>query len=232
MKLNVFSSAPETACALIRYIIAILNAEPKKIFSIAFSGGTTPSVMYDIWANEYRDVTPWERIRFFWVDERCVRPNHSDSNFGVMNSLLLSQVPVINEQIYRIHGEADPLGEAKRYSKLVGKLLPKTNNLPTFDLVLLGVGEDGHTSSIFPGQEALLVSPHTYVVSRNPYDGQKRVALTGQPIINAKRTVFLVTGEKKVSAVKDICNPEGKSPAAYIARNAQNVELFMDFLHQ
>ena len=99
---------------------------------------------------------------------------------------------------------------------------------PEFDIVLLGAGDDGHTSSIFPGQEDLLTSNSIYVVSAHPRNGQKRIAMTGYPIQNARYVIFLITGKNKVDVVEEICNSGDTGPAAYIAHHAQNVELFVD----
>lgn len=128
-------------------------------FYFAFSGGTTPSLMFDIWAHEFREETPWMRMRIFWVDERCVSVSDSDSNYGTMLRLLLQEVGMPDEYVYPIHGDCrSPAQEAKRYSDLVSSTVPLRRGFPTFDIVLLGAGDDGHTSSIFPGQEYLLSS--------------------------------------------------------------------------
>ena len=158
MKLSVFPSSMETARSLIFHLVDIMNAEPDKTFNIAVSGGSTPALMFDLWANEYADITPWKRMKLYWVDERCVPPEDSDSNYGMMRSLLLGIVPIPYENVFRIRGEVKPAKEAVRYSELVSQQVPKKNGWPEFDIVLLGAGDDGHTSSIFPGQEALLSS--------------------------------------------------------------------------
>lgn len=228
MKINTYPSAAESACALIDYINALMLATPDKVFNIAFSGGSTPALMYDLWANDYREATAWHRIHFWWVDERCVRPENSESNFGQMRSLLLNVAPVPKENIFRIQGENTPEEEAARYSTLACKLVTQRNKLPQFDIVLLGIGEDGHTSSIFPGQEHLLSSARTYEVSVNPYSKQKRIALTGRPIINACHTIFFVTGRNKAGIMKEIVSWGDTYPASYIANHAQNVKFFID----
>lgn len=94
MKLSVFPSSMETARSLIFHLVDIMNAEPDKTFNIAVSGGSTPALMFDLWANEYADITPWGRMKLYWVDERCVPPEDSDSNYGMMRSLLLGIVPI------------------------------------------------------------------------------------------------------------------------------------------
>lgn len=228
MKLNICKSPTDTAYALIHHILKELADEPDKIFHIAFSGGETPMLMYDIWAHDFAEVTPWKRIRFWWVDERCVPPSNSESNYGQMKRILLDVVGIPEHHIFRIHGESDPVREAVRCSEQVMKHVPVDNYLPLFDLVLLGVGEDGHTSSIFPGQEALLSSHAIYETSTHPCTRQKRIALTGAPIINAREVIFLITGKDKASVVKELYSSGDTIPAAYIARRAQQVELYLD----
>ncbi|MCD8032121.1 MAG: 6-phosphogluconolactonase [Bacteroides sp.] len=228
MKPYIYPSTIETARALILHLVEMLENEPDRIFHIALSGGSTPALMFDLWANEYKEVTPWERMYFYWVDERCVPPKNSDSNYGLMRLLMLNVAPIPYENVFRIMGENEPEQEAIRYSKLVEEHVPQVNNWPRFDIVLLGAGTDGHTSSIFSGQEYLLTSKKTYERSYNPHNGQKRIALTGQPIMNAERVIFLITGKSKADVVYEICSSGDTCPAAYIAHHAENVELFMD----
>lgn len=228
MKLLVFPSSMETARALILRLVDIMNEEPERTFNIAVSGGNTPALMFDLWANEYADITPWSRMKIYWVDERCVPPEDSDSNYGMVRSLLLGIVPISYENVFRIHGESKPVKEAARYSELVRQQVPQKKGWPEFDIVLLGAGDDGHTSSIFPGQEELLTSDQIYVVTTHPRNGQKRIAMTGYPIINARYVIFLITGKAKADAVEEICHSGDTGPAAYVAHHAESVELFMD----
>ena len=228
MKLAVFPSSIETSRALILRLVELMNEEPDRIFNIAVSGGNTPALMFDLWANEYLDITPWNRMKIYWVDERCVPPEDSDSNYGMMRNLLLGIAPIPYENVFRIRGEAKPVKEAVRYSELVKQQLPYRLGWPEFYIVLLGAGDDGHTSSIFPGQENLLTSTSSYVVSIHPCTGQKRIAMTGYPILNARHVIFLITGKNKADVVEEICNSGDTGPAAYIAHHAQNVELFID----
>lgn len=230
MKRSIFPSSIETARALILHLVELMLEEPGRAFYMAFSGGSTPALMFDLWANEYRNITPWGRLKVFWVDERCVPPENSDSNYGMMRSLLLGTAPIPYENVFRIKGESPFRKEALRYSNIVKEEVPQANGLPVFDVVLLGVGVDGHTSSIFPGQEELLSTEDVYVPSVNPNNGQKRVALTGLPIFNARRVIFHITGRSKSEVVWDMCNSGDTGPAAYIAHHAENVELFMDAL--
>ena len=104
MKSYIYPAATSTSRALIRYIIDMMNREPERIFHIAFSGGTTPSLMFDIWAHEFKKETPWMRMRIFWVDERCVPVKDSDSNYGTMLRLLLREVVMPDEFVFPIDG--------------------------------------------------------------------------------------------------------------------------------
>lgn len=228
MKTYIYSTAAETARALIRHILHQMEAEPKKIFHIAFSGGSTPSLMFDLWADEFAGVTPWLRMRIYWVDERCVPSEDSESNYGTMRRLLLDKISIPDEYINPIDGANSPEIEEKRYSCIVRCNVPIWHGFPAFDIVLLGAGDDGHTSSIFPGQEYLLSSFHPYEVSVNPYNGQKRIAMTGCLIFNARLLIFLITGKSKAAVVRDILQSGDTGPAAYVAHHARNVEVFFD----
>ena len=219
--------------------------------NIALSGGSTPALMFRLWAEEFAEQTPWDHIRFFWVDERCVPPTDPESNYGMTLRNLLARVPVAEENVMRIMGENTPADEARRYEQLVRSLVPAEGGFPAFDIVLLGAGDDGHTSSIFPGQEQLLNTHEAYAVGTHPVSGQQRVALTGLPIIHARHLFFLLTGAAKAPVLADILRgedegiegsdsslsetPAGKpleknfGPAAYVAHRAlHNVEIFAD----
>lgn len=228
MKLHIYRSPNAVAFALVSHILRLMKEQPEKTFNIAFSGGSTPAVMFDLWAHELAKITPWERIKIWFVDERCVSPENSDSNYGLMRKLLLSVVPIPRENIFRIRGEEKPAAEALRYSKEVDKYLPKDGQYPCFDIVLLGIGTDGHTSSIFPGQEHLLSSAKVYEVSENPKNKQKRIALTGCTIMNSDRVIFFVTGEEKAHVIHEAYTSGDTSPSAYIAHHSNNVEFFID----
>ena len=204
MKSYVYHSATATAHALIEHLIAMMEREPEKTFYFAFSGGSTPSLMFDIWANEYKEVTPWMRMRIYWVDERCVPAEDYESNYGTMRRLLLDEVGMPDEYVYPIYGVNRPEIEAKNYSTLVCRTVPLWGGFPAFDVVLLGAGDD------------------------NPYNGQKRIAMTGCLLFAAKNLIFFVTGKNKADVVRDILDSGDTGPAAYVAHHAERVELFLD----
>ena len=114
---------------------------------IALSGGSTPRLLFSLLAEEpLRSAVRWDRIHLYWVDERCVPPTDPDSNYGMTKATLLDHVPIPEDQVHRIRGEADPEREAKDYCWLVGSELPFDGEYPVFDIVLLGLGDDGHSS--------------------------------------------------------------------------------------
>lgn len=238
MTIHIFKSATDTARGLVEQMLEWVGEHPEPTFHIALSGGNTPALMFDVWAEEYLEATPWERLRFYWVDERCVGPTHPESNYGMTVTHLLSKVPVNPEQVFRIQGETaaqDEAGrqaaaeaECRRYASLIRREVPLKESMPMFDLVLLGAGDDGHTSSIFPGQEALLTTDELYAVGIHPVSGQKRVALTGKPILHASRVAFLMTGSGKAPVLKDMEGTADTGPAAYVAHHAHEVTVFAD----
>lgn len=192
----------------------------EKFSSIALSGGSTPQIWFDLLAAEYQQRLPWSELRFYWGDERCVPPEDSQSNYRMTRIHLLDKVPVQPANIFRIRGENPPSEEARRYSKLLDDTLEKNNGVPRFDLVVLGMGDDGHTASIFPHQIDLWGSESYCEVAEHPQSGQKRISLTGQIINNAKQVVFLVTGANKTGPLEQIINGTAgseKLPASLVA---------------
>ncbi|MEA5006132.1 MAG: 6-phosphogluconolactonase [Rikenellaceae bacterium] len=210
----------------------LINAVRNKdgFFYLAVSGGNGASVLFKLWRDIYSALIPWEKIEIFWVDERCVPADHPESNYGNAKRELLDHVYVEESRIHRLIGENDNTMEASRYSKLVNELLPQYNFLPQFDMIILGIGEDGHTSSIFPGQDYLMNFPEPYAPSVNPYTGQKRVAMTASTILNASELVFYLYGESKKAIIEKIAvKPDNYSfPALFFLENRLNCRLFWD----
>jgi 6-phosphogluconolactonase len=186
---------------------------------LALSGGKTPSLLFSHLAEKYAHEVPWQKIHFWWGDERMVAPDDPESNYGLVNQLLFSIIGLPECQIHRIKGEADPEEEAKRYSLEIQSLVPMKNNWPEFDLIMLGLGDDGHTASIFPGQMQLMESEETTAVAKHPLTSQLRITLTGKVLNNAKKVVFLISGASKAGIFKEIIdNSKGAFayPASYI----------------
>ena len=188
-------------------------------FHMAVSGGSTPKNIFEYLAAQYESSVPWNKIKFFWGDERCVPPEDSESNFKMADDFLLSKLKIPAANIFRIKGENDPQEEADRYGALIQNLLKMENGFPRFDLIMLGLGEDGHTASIFPNQKELLESDKICAVAVHPESGQKRITITGKVINNAENVVFIVTGKSKTNAAGDILNQNWaykNYPASYI----------------
>ncbi len=174
---------------------------------VALSGGSTPKLLFRILAKE-QDVD-WSKVHLYWGDERCVAPDDVESNYKMTKDLLLDRISMPVENIHRIRGEADPEEEAQRYAQLVQDQLPITNGLPVFDLIILGMGGDGHTASIFPHQMELLTAPSNCAVASHPVSGQRRVSLTGRVLNNAKQVAFLITGAGKREVFNEILHRRG-----------------------
>lgn len=175
-------------------------------YRVAISGGHTPVPFFRLLTvRDWADKLPWDRISIYWVDERCVGPTDPESNYGVARRELLGRLPVINYR--RIRGDHSPEQAAADYERLLREDFGLTGNeLPRFDMMLLGMGADGHTASLFPGSPALeekkrLVT-ETYVPSRH----EDRITLTLPVINNSRACMFLVSGSEKRAALGDVLN--------------------------
>ncbi|MCK9305741.1 MAG: 6-phosphogluconolactonase [Bacteroidales bacterium] len=200
-------------------------------FNLAISGGGSPAALFKLWREKYFDALFWESVELYWVDERCVPPDDKESNYGETKRALLDFISLKESSIHRIKGESDPETEASRYSSLVRKNLKQVNGYPGFDLIIAGIGTDGHTSSIFPGQNHLLSHPEPYTISRNPYNGQKRITMTAGVMINAQQLVFYLFGEEKRDIVETLYSSSvihEERPVRYIVRQTPLHKLYWD----
>jgi 6-phosphogluconolactonase len=176
------------------------------LFTIALSGGGTPKPLYEAIAAQ--DL-PWDKIHVFWGDERYVPPNHPDSNEGMARQAWLDQVPIPAANIHPMPtDEADPAVAAQKHEQQIQKFFSvKSGEIPQLDVILLGIGDDAHTASLFPHTAALQVCDHLVTVGNK--DGQPRITFT-VPLINQARCVmFVVAGASKQSALSHIFAPEG-----------------------
>lgn len=200
-------------------------------FHVALSGGSTPKIVFDFLAENYDDKIDWSSVYLYWGDERCVLPDDADSNYKMTKTHLLSKIDMPVENIFRIKGENDPEAEAERYAEVLKKQLPTANEMPQFDLVILGMGSDGHTASIFPYEIALWDTESYCAVATHPESGQKRVGLTGGIINNAKTVAFLVTGADKAEKVEEIVGQKSgyeKYPASKVSPTSGELLWFLD----
>jgi 6-phosphogluconolactonase len=207
-EIKIFSSPIELAENFARELVRmiIVSADKKKTFTIALSGGTTPKILYSVLGNHFSDSISWKSVHFFWGDERCVPPEDPESNFGMAKRILFDKIRIPSANIHRIMGEKDPSKEATRYSNEIAGHTRERRGSPVFDMIILGLGDDGHTASIFPANCELLKSKHICEVSVNPKSLQKRITITGIVINNAENVVFIVTGENKAEMVSAIIN--------------------------
>jgi len=174
-------------------------------FLLALSGGSTPDGLYRLLATgPYRNRIDWRKTLVFWGDERCVPPDDPGSNYRQACETLLEHVPIPGENIQRIRGELEPAEAAEGYARVLKRFAAPGLEWPRLDLVLLGMGADGHTASLFPGSEVEAASP-TLPVTAN-YQGRpaRRVTLTPLVFNSARHILFLVAGENKASTLKEV----------------------------
>jgi 6-phosphogluconolactonase len=216
---------------------AVLAAavEARGVARVAISGGHTPKTMFELLADRERPYfaqVPWDRLHLFWVDERCVPPTHEESNYRMTNEAMLRHVPLPAMQVYRMEGELDPEIAASRYEATVRTAFQLEGaEIPVFDLVLLGMGDDGHTASLFPHTGALHEMARLVVANHVPQKDAWRVTLTW-PVINRGREVaFLIEGDAKAQVVQDVFqgpyDPESK-PSQLIRPESGQLTLLLD----
>ena len=199
-------------------------------FSVALSGGSTPRELYALLAKEpYCDHIDWQHVHLFWADERCVPPAHDDSNYGMAQELLLSRVAIPSVNIHRIRGERGAVQAAADYEEEL-KAYFGEHGYPLLDLVILGVGADGHTASLFPG--SLQISDHDRrampVFSGD--QGPDRVTLSLPVLNHAKQALMIASGSAKQTVIKHILaegNPGGV-PAGLVRPVTGTVTWFID----
>ena len=197
--------------------------------TLAVSGGSTPRLMFEHLAAGRFD---WRRVHIFWVDERCVPPDHADSNYRMVGQALLEPTGIEASQAHRIEGELQPEEAASRYGAAISEFFQlEEGGLPRFDVVHLGMGADGHTASLFPGSplihEQAGIAAAAYAASRDSH----RVTLLPRPILAARNIFFLVAGADKAATLRRVlagpANP-ADLPAQRIAREREDIEWFVD----
>lgn len=173
-------------------------------FTVALSGGSTPRALLALLADEpFASALPWPAIYFFWGDERCVPPDHPDSNYRMAYETLLAKVPVPPANIFRIPAEdADHERAAANYATSIQQFFAPA--APRFDLVFLGMGADGHTASLFPGTAALQINDRLAVANHVEKLSAWRITLTAAAINQAHNIAFLVTGADKAATLRDV----------------------------
>ena len=195
------------------------SKDKNKEFHIALSGGSTPSALYHYLSENQTMLPSLSNVHFYWGDERCVSPDSAESNYGTASKEFLKYFEIPSENIHRIKGENDPVMSSMEYSGLL-ESLPMRNSIAFLDMIILGMGNDGHTASIFPDRMDLLDSKENTAVVSHPESGQKRITLTGSVINNSKEIVFLVTGKSKATVINEIFRdmPKAKTYPVYYIR--------------
>lgn len=207
-------------------------------FVMALSGGTTPRATYRRLADPaFAAQVPWAQVHVVWGDERCVAPDDPMSNYGMARTALLDRVPVPASQIHRIEGEIDPALAGQRYEATLRRLLGTPKGPPRgepgarIDLVLLGLGDDGHTASLFPGSEALGEVDRWAVPAFPAAVPSPRVTLTPPVIAAAAEILFLVSGAAKARILGRVLDPVSRPselPAQSVARSSAHVRWIVD----
>ncbi|QMV16383.1 6-phosphogluconolactonase [Vibrio spartinae] len=198
---------------------------------ISLSGGSTPKMLFKLLASApYATSIQWHNLHFWWGDERCVAPDDAESNYGEANALLFSQIQMPAENIHRILGENDPTSEVERFAQEMLAQVPTQDGTPVFDWILLGVGADGHTASLFPGATHYQ-DPALALVASHPESGQLRVSKSARVLQAAKRISYLVLGAGKADIVHEIHTTAAEAlpyPAAKVQSSQGETEWYLD----
>lgn len=226
---HIYADNPAVANAFAEWLVDWLRGRSRT--TIALSGGSTPKLLFQILADKYAGQVDWSGVHFFWGDERCVPPDHIDSNYGMTKTLLLDHIEIPSSNVHRIRGEEEPVAEAARYSQEILSAVSAVDGRPAFDLIILGMGGDGHTASIFPHQMHLLEETTICGVATHPTSGQKRITINGPVLNHAYQVAFLVTGEAKAEKVQIILEKQAgyqAFPAAHIDPAGGITHWFLD----
>jgi 6-phosphogluconolactonase len=195
------------------------NAKEYGRFLVALSGGGTPRPLFrKLKAEPFRSAIPWSKIHIFWVDERCVPSTHEASNYGAALKDFIGAVPVPESQVHPMPGHMDSNKGAALYEKaLQNTLLTREDKLPVLDFVLLGIGKDGHTASLFPGQKALRESKRWVLSVKGGHPNVERLTLTLPVINHARKILFMAAGKEKALIVKKVAELREKQyPASWV----------------
>ena len=205
-RVQVFDDAEAVARGAAERFVELGQAaiDARGCFSVGLAGGSTPKRAYELLASEaYREQLNWSKVHIFFGDERCVPPDHSESNYRMANEALISRVSIPPPNVHRINGLGDAVANASLYEDELRTFF-NSASWPRFDLVLLGMGDDGHTASLFPGTKAL-VEPRAWVVANWVEKfGAFRITLTAPAINHAANIAFLVTGATKAERLLEV----------------------------
>lgn len=212
--IRIFQDLEELSRAAAELFIeqAATSIAERNQFLAALNGGSTPNRLFQLLATEYREKVEWTKVHVFWGDERCVPLDEPGSSYGQARDILLSHVPIPDTNIHRIKGELDPASASEDYSRVLKDFATPPLDWPRFDLVYLGMGEDGHTASLFPGSPLEIYEPVIPVTAQYQDRPANRVTLTAVVFNTAHMIAFMATGEKKAQTLAEVLgdryNPE------------------------
>ncbi len=211
---RIYNDADALADAVAQHVVTLANdtRSKQRPFTVALAGGSTPRPAYErLTMPAFSERIEWDRVHVFWGDERCVPPIHPESNYRMAREALLDHVPIPDANVHRMQGELAPQEAAQAYETEIRELFYEID-VSGFDLILLGLGGDGHTASLFPGTDAL-DTPGRWVAANHVEKlGAWRLTLT-LPAINAAGDVtFVVTGERKRDILQRVLAPEPDAP--------------------
>ena len=182
--------------------------QARGVARIAVSGGSTPKAVFQLLANAaepFLTTIPWHSLQFFWVDERCVPPTDAESNYLMTRTAMLDAIPLPRENVHRMEGELDPEEAASRYeAEIRNSFRLEGAQTPTFDLILLGLGPDGHTASLFPHTDGLHELARIAIANHVPQKDTWRITLTWPVIVQGREVAFLIEGKEKAAMVQAV----------------------------
>jgi len=200
-------------------------------FTVSLSGGNTPMKMYEILGEQFQDKLDWSKVHFFWGDERCVPADDPGNCYGQAKGAFLEKVMAPAENIHRVESELEPAEAARRYARTLEQYADSPLAWPRFDLVLLGMGDDGHTASLFPGSPVEVDSPTLPVVANYQDRPARRVTVTQNVFNDARNIYFLAVGKSKAETLRNVLNGEylpGVYPAQRIRPSDGTVTWLVD----
>lgn len=229
---EIFKDQTEASRAMAERFVTLAQeaVKDRSRFTVGLAGGSSVQVLYEMLRSDsYRDRIPWNKSHVFWGDERAVPLEDALSNAKMAYEKLLNHVPIPHDQIHRMKGEMDPGDAADEYEAVLKRHFG--NEEPLFDLILLGMGADGHTASIFPGSEAVRETERLVTTGYNSEQGTHRITLTA-PLINQSRQIFFaVFGEGKAETLRQVLEGEyapGQLPVQLIRPDQSEVTWFLD----
>ena len=228
-RIEVFRDPESLALGAARRVIRIVRESLSKgdACTIVLAGGSTPEALYRTLSREpHRSRINWSRIDIFWGDERAVPPDHVDSNYRMAREALLSKVPLLPHRVQRIAGELGSEGAAADYERRLRSFF--AGSAPIFDLVLLGVGRDGHTASLFPATPDLSPGERLVIATSASSPPRERVSLTRRALGAARAVIFLAQGASKAEVVAAVLDGHANLPAARISPRHGTVSWMVD----